>query len=198
MSKFISLVIIAFLVGGCSFKEVEKPIKKYTIYNNVEAVDKKFHIEKIIKVANLKAPNFLQNNTIWFENSSLEINPYLYATWNENFSDIIEQNIVNTLYNSNLFKSVYSKYSKIGSDMILESELILASHLVEDNAIQFVVRLYLIDKEKDVLLDSKEFRYKQKCESFDIKGAVFAYNKIIKQFDDDMVKWIGNINATKY
>jgi len=104
---------------------------------------------------------------------------------------LAEKNIANVIYKSHIFKTVFQGHSRIKPDFILEGNILQAiQNVSKDGSVLLSVRLYLVDKKDAKVLGSKEFRYVKKCKSVDAKGAVDAYNEIIKKLDKDVVLWI--------
>jgi len=184
--KILTTITILFLLVGCSSKEI-RPYKIYSISNNTK-VEQSLHVDKVLKISKIKSPKQMNSDKIWYKESSVKIDSYFYSKWNTNFTDMLEQNLVNSISKSELFDSVYARYSKIRADFVLESELITAVHDVSSNTVYFGIRVYLIDD--SALKNSKEFMFEQKCESKDAKGAVKAYEKIIKKLNKDVVLWL--------
>jgi len=191
MSKILTILLIGFLLGGCSIKEITQPIKKYSI-NNTKNIKKQKKIDKILKVSHLKTSINLLGDGIWYKRKNLSTNSYLYSSWNQNFSSMIEDHVADTLYKSGLFKSVFDSYSKIKYDLILEGDIIKAVQIVNDKSakVVFEIRLYLVNAKNSNLLSSKDFLYVKKCKSVDALGAVKAYDYILKLFDKEVVLWL--------
>lgn len=186
MMRILTTISILLLLVGCSSKEV-KPYEVYSI-NDISKIEQPLHINKILRVTKIKSPRQMNSDKIWYKESSVNIDSYLYSKWNTNFTDMIEQNLVNSISKSELFNSVYSRYSKVRADLSLESELVTAVHDVSSNSVHFGIRVYVIDG--SVLVSSKEFNYKEKCETKDAQGAVKAYEKIIKKLNKDVILWL--------
>ncbi|MFK5881784.1 MAG: ABC-type transport auxiliary lipoprotein family protein [Sulfurospirillum sp.] len=191
MNKTIIFVISVFFIAGCSIKEVSKPVVKYDINTPIK-ISSKTKSNKILKVSRFKTPIYLFGNKIWYQRDSFKTNSYLYSSWNQDFSSMIEQKVANTLYKSSLFKSVFSKYSKAKADIILEGEIISALQYVKKESayVVFEIRLYLIDSKRSKIIGSKDFSYKKRCDTVDAPGAVKAYNRIIKTFSKEVVLWL--------
>ncbi len=193
MNRLGLFVIVIAIFSGCSIKDVSKPTVKYTIDDDIKVMKKEVSIDKIIKIKKFKSPDYIQNTNIWYKKPSYETSSYIYSKWNEEFTDLIEQNIATTIYDSGLFKSMFTRYSKIRSDLTLEAEIIDARQIIKDDNsadVSFAIRTYLIDSKNSKLIDSKEFRYLKKCDSVDAKGAVMAYNDIVKNLNKDVRKWL--------
>lgn len=193
MNRLGLFTLILIIFSGCSIKDVSKPIVKYTIDDDTKVTKERVCVDKIIKIKKFKSPDYIQNTNIWYKKPSYETSSYIYAQWNEVFVDLIEQNIATTIYDSGLFKSMFTRYSKIRSDLILEGEIIDARQIIKkdnDAEISFAIRAYLIDSKNSKLIDSKEFRYVKQCNSVDAKGAVIAYNDIVKNLNKDVRKWL--------
>ncbi len=191
MNRALISTILIFFMAGCSIKDISKPIVEYDIDNGAKiSVKTKSH--KILKVSRFKSPVILLGSKIWYQRKSLKTNSYLYSSWNQNFSSMIERDIVDTLYKSGLFKSVFSVYSKARANFVLEGEIINAvQHVQKKSAnVEFEIRLYLIDAKTSKLIGSKDFLYRKKCATIDAPGAVKAYNSIIKTFSKEVVLWL--------
>jgi ABC-type uncharacterized transport system auxiliary subunit len=193
MSRLILVVFVVGIFAGCSIKDVSKPIVKYTIYDNAVVAKELKSVNKILKIEEFKSPKYIQDKNIWYKKPSYETRPYIYSVWNEEFLDLIEQNVENSIYSSSLFKSVFSKHSKIRADIVLESEVIEAKQFIYKDStakVSFIMRSYLVDSKSLKLIDSKEFKYEEKCLNVDAKSAVLAYNNIIKNLNKDVVLWL--------
>ena len=191
MNKILPLFLMIFLLGGCSIKEVTSPIVKYSI-NDAQAIVVQKPINKILKISHIKTSINLQGDSIWYKRDNFETNSYLYSSWNQNFSNMIEDHEADLLYKSGLFKSVFSSYSKIKYDLVLEGEIVQAVQYVNKNKaeIEFILRLYLVNAKNSKLISSKDFSYTRKCKTIDAYGAVKAYNDIIKIFDKEVILWL--------
>jgi ABC-type uncharacterized transport system auxiliary subunit len=193
MIRLATIVLIAAIFSGCSLKSVSKPIVQYAIEDNTKVIKETKAVNKVLKISRLKSPEYIQNSSIWYQNSSFEMNSYLYAKWNEDFVNMIENNIASTVYDSGLFKSTFTKYSKIRADLLLEGEIIESLQKIGSDGsaeVSFSIRLYLIDSENSKLIGSKEFVYLKKCTDVNVKGAVIAYNEIVKNLNKDVVIWL--------
>jgi ABC-type uncharacterized transport system auxiliary subunit len=190
MIKIFAMAVTLLIFSGCMTKEL-KPTKFYTISNSTEIEKSNLKIDKVLKVSRVKSPDYLNSSDIYYQKNSNEINAYLYSKFNDDLTDIIEQDITSTLYKSELFRSVYNSHSKIRSDLILEVKLVNAVQKVgDDSIVELDLRLYLIRKDDMALLGSKEFLYRQKSDLVNAEGAINAYNKIIKKFNKDMTSWL--------
>ncbi len=190
ISKIV-FVAMVFMLTGCSLKDVSQPIVKYDISSDL-SVHVNVNSKKILKVSTFKTPANLLSSKIWYQRNSFRTDSYLYSAWSEDFSAMVEQDTANTLFKSGLFKSVFSSYSKVRADLVLEGELINAiQHVSEDKAnVVFGVRLYLIDAKTAKLIGSKDFQYREKCKSVDALGAVKAYSSIIKTYNKEVILWL--------
>jgi len=191
MNKIIIYILIALFFGGCSIKDVGRPILKYAIFDGSH-INANIKTDKILKISQFKAPSNLLGSKIWYKRDSLATNSYLYSSWNEDFSSIIEHDIANRLYKSGLFKSVFERNSKAKADLSLEGEIINAiQNVSKDGAsVSFEIRLYLIDLKSSKLIASKDFLYHRTCASIDAIGAIKAYKQIIKIFNKEVVLWL--------
>lgn len=191
MNKIIIYILITLFLGGCSIKDVGKPISKYTIFDQSH-INVNIKTGKILRISQFKAPFNLLGDKIWYKRDSLSTNSYLYSSWSEDFPSIIEHDIANRLYKSGLFKSVFEKYSKAKADLSLEGEIINAvQNVSKDGAsVSFEIRLYLIDIKSSRLIASKDFAYHKRCTSVDAVGAIKAYDQIIKIFNKEVISWL--------
>lgn len=187
MSKFFLIFLITIFISGCSLKEMSKPVTNYSleINNKVSSVQKG---TVVLKISRLKSPAFLRSRKIWYKYPSAVTNSYLYSEWNENFSNLIEQSITENISKSGLFKGVFSEYSRITPDLLLEGNIINAVQNISN--VSFEIQLYLIDNTTSKLIATKDFSYMQKCDTIDAKGAVSAYNVIVKKLNKDVILWL--------
>ncbi len=191
MNKMIFLIFVTIFIGGCSFKDVSQPIKRYDLQSvNTKKVN--YSSDKVLKVAHFKSPINLQGDKIWYQVKSLRLGAYLYSSWNQNFSSMVEQQLSSSIFKSGLFKSLFTNYSKAKADFVLEGEVVNALQIVgKDNSkVVFEIRLYLINSKNHKIVGSKEFAYAQKCKRSDAIGAIKAYNEIVKVFDKEVILWL--------
>lgn len=198
MNRYIVVVVLSLFFSGCSLKEVHKPISYFTL-ENATTQKQVQSFDAVLKVSQLRAPKYLNTPHIWYKKDSVAIDSYVYSNWNENFAALLEKNILDSLFASRVFSTVFNRYSKIRADMILEGEIENALQVVlADKAeVLFTIRLYLIDMKDSRLIDSHKFSYKQECESVDARGAVIAYNEIIKKFNKDTIQWLKTLVKEK-
>jgi len=190
MSKILVTFLIIF-ISGCSIKEIGKPIATYSLEaKSVESAN--FKVNKVLKVVHFKTPTNLIGQKIWYKREPFATNSYLYSAWNQDFTDMIEQELTNAIYKRDFFKSVFSGYSKSKTDYILEGELISAIQEVYKNRadVKFDLRLYLVDYKTSKLIDSKDFSYRQVCKTIDALGAIKAYNKIVQKLNKEVISWL--------
>ncbi len=195
MIRLIYIALVAAVFSGCSLKDVSKPVVKYTIDTDVIASQERISSDKILKVVRLKSPKYMQNSNIWYENQSSQMSAYLYSAWSEDFPSLVEQNLAGSIFNSGIFKSTFTRYSKISPDLLLEGEIVKSIQKVSKNSstIEFSMRFYLVNHKSSKLIDSKEFSYTKECSSVDAKGAVKAYKNIVKNLNKDVVLWLRNL-----
>lgn len=192
MIKIISIALL-LLVSGCSIKDVSKPVKKYTIEDNSKVVIQSTQIDKVLKIAKLKSSKYLQSENIWYKKSSNEVNAYIYSRWNEGFTHMVEKNIASTIYRSGLFKSMYTRHSRMSSSIVLEGEMIDAKQVVDsENSAKtvFAIRLYLVDSTSSSIITSKEFTYEENYINMNAANTIVAFNNIVKKFNKDVVIWL--------
>ncbi|RLA80855.1 MAG: hypothetical protein DRG78_10180 [Epsilonproteobacteria bacterium] len=188
MSKILIFLVVLFLLVGCSTKDI-KPFDIYTLSDSSK-VDQSLHIEKVLKITKIKSSAYMYSDKIWYKESSVKIDSYFYSKWNSPFTVMIEQNLLNSISRSGLFKSTYARYSKVRSDLTLESEMIEAVQDVQKGTVKFGIRVYLVNQKSSNLISSKEFIYEEKCSSIDAKGAVKAYENITKKLNKDVILWL--------
>lgn len=191
MSKILVTLLMVAFISGCSIKEIGKPITRYSLDGGSVKLAN-FKVDKVLKVVHFKTPANLTGEKIWYKRDSFATNSYLYSAWNQNFTDMIEQELVDTIYKRDFFKSVFSGYSKSKTDYVLEGEIVSAVQNVHKNSadVKFDFRLYLIDYKTSRLIDSRDFSYKQACKTIDALGAIKAYNKIVQKINKEVISWL--------
>ncbi|MDX1808543.1 MAG: ABC-type transport auxiliary lipoprotein family protein [Sulfurospirillaceae bacterium] len=187
MSKVLASVLILIFISGCSLKEMSQPITTYSITTS-DTVQNQQKGQDILKISRFKSPAFLQSRRIWYKYPTSITNSYLYSQWNENFVSMIEQNVADNLSKSGLFKGVFTQYSRITPDLLLEGNVVNAVQNI--SSVSFDIQLYLVDSKTSKLISTKDFSYTQKCDTIDAKGAVSAYTKIVKKLNKDVILWL--------
>ncbi|WP_331775089.1 ABC-type transport auxiliary lipoprotein family protein [Sulfurospirillum sp. 1612] len=187
MNKILTAIFIVIFISGCSIKEVSPPVVTYHLEDNHQA-QQQIIGDKILKIARFKSPNFLQSRKIWYQEPSGRIGAYLYSTWNENFTSMVAQSLTDNIFKSGLFKSVYSEYSKMLPDLLLEANIVNAVQNMKK--VSFEIRVYVVERKSAALVATKAFIYQETCDSIDAKGAVDAYQKILNKFNKDVILWL--------
>lgn len=192
MSKWLLMMSMVFLFVGCSLKEVEPAKTKFSLELGEVQKSTMTPSLSVLKIARFKASDHLNSEYIWYRHNGLQLDHYQFSTWSDNFLDMLQRNMAYTLFKSELFKSVFSGYSSMSADLLLEGEVLgVSQEIVNDTArVHVEIRLYLVTKEKSVLRDSKLFSYTKDCESVNAIGAVKAYNEIMKNLNKDTILWL--------
>lgn len=190
----IRIIILSILMlSGCSIKEVSQSVVQYTISSTAQAQTDGTLSDKIIKIDRFKSPSYMLSTAIWYKKNSYETNSYAFSKFNDNFVDLINYNVANSIQTSKLFKTVFTSYSQIQADLLLEGEITKALQIIDkeqNSSVVFGLNLYLINQKNGKLVDSQTFVYNQKCETTNAQGAIIAYNKIVNRLNKEVKEWL--------
>ena len=73
MNKIAIYILIALVLGGCSIKDIGRPILKYAIYDG-SSIETNIKTDKILKISGFKAPLNLLGSKIWYKRDSFATN----------------------------------------------------------------------------------------------------------------------------
>jgi len=169
MKKLFLIIPLFFL--ACSTKN---QVVSYTIN------DTDIKVKKSEKTVNLSidSDRILKTGKIYWQ-KGYKKNPYLYSQWIDDFDNLIKKSVYNALFHS--FKAVY--FNKKG-DIDLKLFITDAVHVVTEKSsyVLLDIKAYANGKAKD-------FNYKIPCKK-NAKSAVAAFNKAVKRFEEDLIKWL--------
>jgi len=170
MKKLFLIIPLFFL--SCSTKN--QVVNSYTLGNATVKAKKS---EKSVCI-DIDSESILKTGKIYWQ-KGYEKNPYLYSQWIDDFDSLIKKSVYNALFYS--FKGVYFDNN---CDINLKLFITDAVHVVteKDSYVLLDIKAYANGKAKD-------FNYKIPCKK-NAKSAVWAFNKAVKRFEEDLVKWL--------
>ncbi len=185
------LILTIIIFTGCEVKKLSTPIQTYTIsYNEIKPKESKR--EDILKVSLPLSSKVIMSDTILYSDANNTLNSYTFNKWIDTPNMLLQKLFIESINDSNLFKSAISDYSRIRANLELESNIIEFKQVFEDKISYGIlkVRFYLIEMRTKNLIDSKDFEYKIKSNSNDAIGAVESLNIAVDNLIQDLIKWL--------
>lgn len=192
--KSLLLILIFLLMSGCGFQS--PAITEYSLLTApTKAVSPYQSIHKNIKIATPSAPSSLASKSIHYITSAHESGNYLYSKWSDTPSTMIENSLFQSLQESHLFTTVSPSFSLAQSDYLLESNLLLFHHHINENGTSsgvIDISFRLIDLESKKVLSTKHFTLSNPAQSKDAKGGTLALHKSLEEINIQVVEWLNS------
>ncbi len=200
MKTIFLAVISTFIATGCS--TIVPQVNEYSLNTRQSSAPYNTSIAspKTLQYQGIKAPISLSSKAIVYTKKNQEIGRYLYSSWNDIPSSMIERSTLGMLEESHLFANVIPSYSKSNADYLLESDLNAFYHQILDNGASegFVDITYrLIDVKSRQCIESKRFIVTQSSDTQDAKGGIKALKKSIDVLNMQIIQWLNAIIEIK-
>jgi len=170
MKKLFLLIPLFFL--ACSTKN--QVVSSYTLSDVTVKAEK----SKKSVCIDIDSEPILKTRKIYWQ-KGYEKNPYLYSQWIDDFDSLIKKSVYNALFYS--FKNVCFDNN---CDINLKLLITDATHIIteKNSYVLLDIKAYANGK-------AKGFNYKILCKK-NAKNAVAAFNKAVKRFEKDLIKWL--------
>lgn len=191
MKSFATSILILFLTSGCSFQT--QSIKTFTVLSTISGSTFDSKIDKTLKIASPISPSSLSTKAIHYIRESNQAGNYLYSTWSDTPSSMIENTLFDQLQHNNLFKSIAPSVSLANSDYLLESNLLHFEHTIKNdgNSVGIIDITYrLIDNNTKKMIGTKRFIAVTPATSADAYGGVKALNQSLDLINADVATWL--------
>jgi len=192
--KWMTGVLIAAMLGGCSLTREVPPSQSYHLEGlDIEPVASQCGNSRVIRVALIRGAQTLEGTAIYYAGVDGKTYIYTQARWEmppvEQLQHIVERSVVE----SGLFSGVIPYKSLAKNDWLLELRIERMMQQIDAKGQgETVLMLYgvLIDQFSRRIIAQKTFRYSYTSEQADVQSAVNAWNRSVQTFLPEFVTWL--------
>lgn len=190
--RFVWLLVLVFILGGCSFKDIETRPLSYKLEpdTSIKYVKPK-NDKRVLRVQRIEGDRIVQTRFLLYKQDGA-LKPYKYARWSDLLTTRIQQIFVEALEEQSLFASVVSSKSFAVANLLLESSLENFEEVYnKDNSFVHVkIRFRLVERKKAKFVDSKLIEHRVKVTNKSVQGVVKAYEKALELVIKDLSEWL--------
>ncbi|WP_345972351.1 ABC-type transport auxiliary lipoprotein family protein [Sulfurimonas diazotrophicus] len=193
--KWITGVLMALLVSGCSLTREAPPVQSYRLNDGAQIVVSSAEgcRERVIRIALIEAPQWLGGTAIHYAGSDHRFYRYTQARWEQSPVQQIQQMIEKSVIESGLFVGVVPYKSLAKNDWLLEVRIEqMLQTIGETGAGETELMLYavLVDQYSRRILAQKTFAYRHKSAVSDVRSAMEGWSEGISEFKTALIAWL--------
>lgn len=150
------------------------------------------HRKESIIVREATASGFISNQRIIFGDSPLNRQYYQFASWTEPPQTRVTESLFTALQATGNFASVASSGSSALTDFTLVTKILEFYHDTQTSPGKAIIELRMeeIDNRTGAIRRSRNFREETPSETFDVEGAVLAFDRGLQKILSDAVAWL--------
>ncbi len=197
MKKIISISLFILLLSGCS--TLTSPITEYKIHTQIakKSFNKNACSNKTLKISQAFASNSLMSLSMKYMQGDDKQFAYSESQWTDSPNRALTLQILKSLKNTDLFKSVQISQSISKNDWILEINIEdFMQYFSEDfskSYVKTVICLTLIDSNSRGVVATKTFSSRVQAKTLDAKGGVDALNKALQDVLTQDIDWFSEM-----
>ncbi|MCW8929720.1 MAG: ABC-type transport auxiliary lipoprotein family protein [Gammaproteobacteria bacterium] len=189
--KISVLLLILIFIAACtpSVNKVD-PHKYYTLSfsNSDNRVIKPIYDFVKIDLPHISTKHMTKS--IVYSEKPFQKNSYSQSQWKEPLPIMLQEWLVQSINNMNLFKGVIRVESRANVPMMLETDIVKFEHIIYKDEVNISLRVILIQYKKREIIKQKLFNYRVKVKQATAESAVLSFNEAIKQFNNDLFFWL--------
>ena len=194
MKKIVILLFVLFM-SGCAIKEHQ--IDSYDLYSKINL----HYNKKYNKVLMVDYPNSLGpfgGSRIYYKRDGIT-SYYLYSKWSESLNKIVYKQLLSSLEEANLFKSVVGFNSSAKADITLETQIESFYHIVEQNGsyADIQIEVKLIDNNSGKVIASKKYVYNLIMQEANAKAFREKAKEALSKFTKELISDLANKTLLK-
>jgi len=185
MKKLASFFLL-IMMGGCSVTTTVPPLHEYRLSPTIQPLSLDTNTQckaQTLKVSQIFALDTLQTKKMRYALQSYEEYAYTQSRWVVAPSEAIIHNVIESLQQDGMFKSVIEYGSKAQANLLLELRVDeFMQYFDADEKSSFVkvtLGMRLIDQNNNEVVIEKSFHEVQKAQSADAQGGVAALNTAV-------------------
>lgn len=193
MKKFILIAILALIFNACSIPTSTLDKTQSFILKNDEIPLQANFIksDKILKIQNASLPLYLHSRSIIYIQKGVS-GAYAYHYWADLPNNLYQSLLLSKFEQSQIFKTLLSQGSSIGSDYILESRIDSFEQVINENEnyISISISVNFIDAKESKIIAHRLFSVKEKLDKIDIFNVYQSFEKALNFIGNEIVLWI--------
>ncbi|EAI3821893.1 hypothetical protein YN80_03890 [Campylobacter coli] len=198
MKKFIPIAILVFIFNACSIptSTLDKT-QSFILKNDKIPLQADFiKSDKILKIQNASLPLYLHSRSIVYIQKGVS-GTYAHHFWADLPNNLYQSLLLSKFEQSQIFKTLLSQGSSIGSDYTLESRIDSFEQVIDknENYISISISVNFIDAKENQIIAHRLFSIKEKVDKIDIFNVYQSFEKALNSIGNEIVLWI---NTTLY
>ncbi|QFR43689.1 ABC-type transport auxiliary lipoprotein family protein [Sulfurimonas xiamenensis] len=198
MKTALAIIMILFISGCTTIKPAVTKYKLVSTDNSkIFSADVDGCKDKIIKISQAFSLSSLMHSDMKYTEFQNRVFSYSQAQWQESPNDFITLEILKSIRNSNLFKSVQSSKSRGENDFILESNIEefmqFYSEDLKNSYVNMVISFTLIDSKTNTIIESKTFNSRVDVKTPNAQGGVEALNIALSEIIFKNIEWLNGV-----
>ncbi len=196
MKKFILIAILALIFNACSIptSTLDKT-QSFILKNDGIPLQANFiKSDKILKIQNASLPLYLHSRSIIYIQKGVS-GAYAYHYWADLPNNLYQSLLLSKFEQSQIFKTLLSQGSSIGSDYILESRIDSFEQVINENEnyISISISVNFIDAKESKIIAHRLFSVKEELDKIDIFNVYQSFEKALNFIGNEIVLWINTI-----
>lgn len=193
MKKFILVAILALIFNACSIptSTLDKT-QSFILKNDGIPLQANFiKSDKILKIQNASLPLYLHSRSIIYIQKGVS-GAYAYHYWADLPNNLYQSLLLSKFEQSQIFKTLLSQGSSIGSDYILESRIDSFEQVINENEnyISISISVNFIDAKESKIIAHRLFSVKEELDKIDIFNVYQSFEKALNFIGNEIVLWI--------
>ncbi len=185
MKKLATIFLLVMMVG-CSVTTIQPPLHEYRLSPTIQSLSLDSNTQcktQTLKVSQIFTLDTLQTKKMRYALQNYEEYSYTQSRWVVAPSEAIIHNVIESLQQDGIFKSVIEYGSKAQANLLLELRVDeFMQYFDADEKSSFVkvaLGMRLIDQNNNEVVIEKSFHEMQKAQSPDAQGGVTALNTAV-------------------
>lgn len=194
------LLLLFLVLSGCSFNLSSPPEpRRYFVLEELPVSSEGNTLLKIgpesgvLRVKQTRSGGFINSQRVIFSKDNRSRGYYQFAFWVEPPPVMFNRVLLNALDRSGIFSGIVRDNSGVPADYELSTEILDFYHSTIDSPGHVVVSLEaeLIDTRNRSVVERRKFRALMEAESFDVEGAVGAFQASFSKLVPELLEWLG-------
>lgn len=187
--KIFILIGVITLFSACTFKQTTLDINRYSL----DFKSTKTSLEKGMKTIYIEDVNVnksFNSNSIFYTTKPYLFEEYAQNRWINLPSNMIHNQLSESLEDSNIFKTVLEEKSKIVFDYSLKTNVVNLFHSFENDKSYAIVKVKFELVSNNEVIKTYSYDKKILCQTNNAYGFVLASNKAFDEIVNDLINSI--------
>ncbi len=195
MRKIFLLLIVLF-ISGCAIKTHQ--INSYDLESKINLHFNKKYPNRVLMVDYPNSLGPFGGSKIYYKRDGIT-SYYLYSKWSESLNKMVYKQLLSSLEDANLFKSVVGFNSTAKADTVLETNIESFYHIVKDDNsyADIEIAVKLIDANSGKVINSKKYIYNLIMQEANAKEFRAKAKEALKRFTKELIEDLANKNLLR-